>query len=293
MMGVSWNHLNAFHATATGGSLSAAARQMGLTQPTLSRQIQALEAELGVTLFERPGRKLVLTQTAKELLGYIETMQEAATALTLAANGQTKDISGRVCISATDSMATYVLPELIGRLKELAPQLTIEIMASNDVSNLHKMEADIALRHARPERHGLVGQHLFDTHAHYYASKDWVARHGLPASLEDLAKANIIGFDDVVRLSGHMRKSGIPIEPDDFRLISNSAVVVWEMVKQGLGVAAMITEVARRTPNVVRLLPDILPPVQVPLWLVTHQALQSSPKIRLVLDVLAENLTKK
>ena len=289
---IDWNHLRAFHATAKSGSLSAAAIELGLTQPTLSRQVQALESKLDVILFERLGRRLSLTQTGRELLDHIGSMKDAADSVALAASGQIQEIRGRVCISASDSIATYVLPNIIGRIRTEAPQLTIDILATNNISDLHQMEADLAIRHAAPNHSSLVGKHIHDSEAYFYASEDWVHQNGHPASMADLGEADLIGFDDIVRLSRYFRNIGIPINAADFRLISNSAVVGWEMVKRGLGVAAMLNEVARQTPGVIRLLPD-LAPVRVPLWLITHKELQSSPKIRLVQKILAEELAQR
>lgn len=291
MKNVDWNHLRAFHTTAEVGSLSAAARQLGLTQPTLSRQVQALEVNLGVTLFERVGRRLVLTQTGLDLLEHIRTMGDAAESVALAASGRIQEIAGRVCISATDSFSTYILPEIVERIRSKIPQITIVIMATNERSNLHQMEADLAIRHARPERAGLNGVHIRDTKAHFYASKSWVARNGLPSDIADLAQTDLIGFGDTARLSDYLHNLGIPMKEDNFRIISDSAVVVWEMVKRGMGVAAMMREVAERTPEIVKLLPDMAP-ISVPIWLVTHQELQISPRIRLVHTLLNEELAQ-
>ena len=290
MKAIDWNHIRAFHATAVAGSLSAAARQLGLTQPTLSRQVLAFEAELGVTLFERRGRKLVLNQTGMELLDHIRIMGDAADTLVLAANGRVQEIGGRVCISATDTSAAYILPEIVARIRLEAPQITIAIVASNELSDLHRGEADIAIRHVRPDRPGLVGRHIRDTEAAFYASEDWVARNGLPEGPADLARAGLMGFDDP-RFSGYLRDIGIPIATEDFRIVSESSVVIWEMVKRGMGVAVMMREVAERTPGVVNLLPDMAP-IPVPIWLVTHQELQSSPRIRLVQAIVAEELAR-
>lgn len=286
-----WNHIRAFHATAVAGSLSAAARRLGLTQPTLSRQVLALEADLGVTLFERRGRRLVLTQTGTELLDHIRIMGDAADTLVLAASGRGQEIGGRVCISATDIVAAYILPEIVARIRSEAPQITIAIVASNQISDLHQGEADIAIRHVRPgDRPGLVGRHIRDTEARFYASKDWVARNGLPKGPADLASAALMGFADP-RFSGFLREIGIPIATEDFRIVSESSLVIWEMVKRGMGVAVTMREVAEQTPGMINLLPDMVP-VPVPIWLVTHQELQSSPRIRLVQTVLAEELAR-
>lgn len=290
MKSLDWNRVRAFHATAVAGSLSAAARQLNLTQPTLSRQVLALEADLGVTLFERRGRRLVLTQNGMELFDHIRIMGDAADTLVLAASGRVQDVSGRVCISATDTTATYVLPEIVARIRSEAPQITIAIVASNEISDLHRGEADIAIRHVSPDRPGLVGRHIRDTEANFYASDDWVVRNGLPESPTDLAGAGLMGFDDP-RFADYMRGVGIPVSTEDFRIVSESSVVIWEMVKRGMGVAVMLREVAERTSGVVNLLPDMAP-IPVPIWLITHQELQSSPRIRLVQTIMAEELAR-
>lgn len=287
-----WNHVRAFHATAATGSLSAAARRLGLTQPTLSRQVLALEADLGVALFERRGRKLVLTQIGMDLLEHTRIMGDAADNVALAASGRIQEIGGRVSISVTDTYAAYILPGIIERIRSEAPQITVVIVASNELSDLHRREADIAVRHVRPDRPGLVGQHIRDTEAHFYASEDWVARNGLPNGPADLARAGLMGFDDGKRFSDFLREIGIPVDVADFRILSDSSVAIWEMVKRGIGVATMLREIADRTPGVVNLLPDMTP-ISVPIWLITHQELQSSPRIRMVQTILAEELARK
>jgi DNA-binding transcriptional LysR family regulator len=291
MKTMDWNHVRAFHATAATGSLSAAARRLGLTQPTLSRQVLALEADLGVALFERRGRKLVLTQIGMDLLEHTRIMGDAADNVALAASGRIQEIGGRVSISVTDTYAAYILPGIIERIRSEAPQITVVIVASNELSDLHRREADIAVRHVRPDRPGLVGQHIRDTEAHFYASEDWVARNGLPNGPADLARAGLMGFDDGKRFSDFLREIGIPVDVADFRILSDSSVAIWEMVKRGIGVATMLREIADRTPGVVNLLPDMTP-ISVPIWLITHQELQSSPRIRMVQTILAEELAR-
>lgn len=285
-----WNHLRAFHATATAGSLSAAARHLRLTQPTLSRQVAALEAELGVALFDRVGRKLVLTETGADLLAHMRVMGEAADAVALAASGRSQDIGGRVSISATDTFAAYVLPGIVARIRAAAPHLAIVVIASNELSDLHRREADIAIRHLPPDRPGLVGQHIRDTQAHFYASDDWIARNGMPEQPADLARPDLIGFDDGIRFAEFLAGIGIAMKPADFRILSASAVAVWEMVRQGLGIGGMLREVADRTPGIRRLVPDMAP-IPVPIWLVTHRELERSPRIRLVRTILAEEIS--
>ena len=290
MKPLDWNLLRAFHATATLGSLSAAARRLGLTQPTLSRQILALEADLDVALFERIGRKLFLTATGGVLLEHTKLMGEGAEAVFLSAIGDVQALSGRVSISATDTYSAYVLPNILARIRLEAPQLTVAVLASNDLSDLHRREADIAIRHVAPDRDGLIGQRLPDTEAYFYASNEWIKQNGMPSDGTALARLGLIGMDDIDQFAAHMSGIGVPMEASDFRLVSNSGIAVWQMVQNGLGVAVMLREVADRTPDVTRL-PLDLPPISVPVWLVTHRGLAASPRIRLVQKILSEELT--
>src|SRR5690606_38189732 len=147
-----WNQVRALLATVEAGSLSAAARQLGLTQPTLGRQVAALEAALGVTLFERVGRKLVLTQAGRELIAPLQTMGEAANRISLIASRQAQAVEGVVRITTSDVYAVHVLPPFLKRVRALAPNLVIDILASNEVEDLLRRRADIAIRHVRPQQ---------------------------------------------------------------------------------------------------------------------------------------------
>lgn len=290
MTKIDWNRAQAFLATAEAGSLSAAARQLGLTQPTLSRQVAALEAELDATLFERVGKKLVLTETGISLLEHARAMGEAATAMTLAASGHAQTTEGRVSISASDAYAAYILPDIVERIREEAPQVTLVIISRNSLSDLRRREADIAIRHVRPDEDGLVGKLVRHSTAHFYASQSWLTRNGHPKSGADIAQ-HLIGFEDTERFAEYMRGIGVPTTGDSFRLVSENSVVVWEMVKRGLGIGAMMREIAKRTTGIVELLPKT-EAARVPVWLVTHRELRTSRRIRVVFDILAEELTR-
>ncbi|WMT89728.1 LysR family transcriptional regulator [Pelagibacterium sp. H642] len=289
MRKLDWNLLRAFHATATLGSLSAAARHLNLTQPTLSRQIIALEADLDLVLFERIGRRLYLTSAGSGLLEHVQLMGDAADAFLLSASGDAKAISGKVSISVTDTFAAYLMPEIVARIRREAPQLTVMVLASNDLSDLHRREADIAVRHVAPDREGLVGQHLRDTYAYFYASEEWISCNGMPRTPDELVRSHIISIEDPASLADYLTGVGLPVNASDFRILSNSGLAVWQMVQRGLGIAPMLREVADRTGGVTRLPADLLE-IKVPIWLVTHRGLEGSPRIRLVQQILGEEL---
>ena len=282
-----WNQARAFLVTAEAGSLSAAARELGLTQPTLGRQVSGLEAALGVSLFERAGRSLVLTPAGLELLEHARAMGEAAARISLAATGQSQAIEGQITLTATDAMSAYILPGILKELRAAAPGIEVEVVASNAIRDLRRREADIAIRHVRPEQPDLIARLVRETTAHLYAATSWLDSHGRPKTPEDLADAPFIDFDRSGRLLAGLTALGLPLSRENFKLVTDNGVAGWEMVRQGLGVGAMVKEVAARTPEVECVLPD-LEPFPVPIWLITHRDLRTSRRIRLVFDLLAE-----
>jgi DNA-binding transcriptional LysR family regulator len=233
----------------------------------------------------------VLTETGGTLLEHVRTMGEAALAMALAASGRAQTIEGRVSISATDAYAAYILPGIVEHIRREAPQVTLAIVSCNTLSDLRRREADIAIRHVRPEEDDLVGKLVQQSAARFYASQSWVARNGCPGSVRDIAPDDLIGFEDTERFAEHLRGIGVRATGDGFRLVSGNSVVVWELVKRGLGIGAMLREIADRSEGVVDLFPDA-EPIEVPVWLVTHRELRTSRRIRLVFDILADELAR-
>ncbi|MEO1223284.1 MAG: LysR family transcriptional regulator [Pseudomonadota bacterium] len=285
-----WNQARAFLATAEEGSLSAAARALGLTQPTLSRQVAALEDDLGVLLFDRVGRSLSLTEAGLELLEHVRAMGAGASLLSLAASGRSQTIEGQVSITATDAMSAYILPAVLQRVRALAPGIEIEVVASNEVRDLRRREADIALRNIRPDQPDLIAKLARETTAHLYASTAYLDAHGRPQTPEDLKNADFVGFVDSQVLIPTLNGLGLPVTRRNFKLSSASSVVVWELVKQGLGITIMPWEIAALTPGIEKVLPE-LDPVPVPVWLISHRELLTSRRIRIVFDLLADALS--
>jgi DNA-binding transcriptional LysR family regulator len=284
-----WNQLRAFFETAETGSLSAAARKLGLTQPTLSRQVAAIEHRMGVTLFERVGKAMALTPTGLDLPEHARAMGTAAEALSLAATGRSQAVGGVVSVSATDIVAACMLPPLVRRLREQAPGITIEVIATNALSDLQRREADIAIRHIKPEQPDLIARLVREATAHFYASESWVKAHGHPRRGEDAAQLSFIGSDRSGQFLGYLRQHGLPLTEASFSCHAEHAVTNWSLVRQGLGIGVMMDEIAMGTPGIVRVLDD-LPPVRFPIWLVSHRELRTSRRIRVVFEALAQGL---
>lgn len=289
MNNLDWNQLKAFLETAETGSLSAAARKLGLTQPTLSRQVAAIEQVMGVTLFERVGKSMALTPTGLDLLEHARAMGAAAEALSLAATGSSQAVSGVVTVSATDVVASVLLPPLVKKLHDQEPGITIDVIPSNALSDLLRREADIAIRHVKPEQPDLIARLIREASAHFYASESWVNAHGHPRSAEDAARLSFVGSDRSGQYLGYLRMHGLPLSEANFSCYADHSVAHWALVRQGMGIGAMMEEIALATPGMVRVLDD-LPPIRFPVWLVTHRELRTSKRIRMVFDALAQGL---
>ena len=283
-----WNLARAFLVTAEEGSLSAAARALGLTQPTLSRQVAGLEEELGVALFERVGRGLELTPGGAELLEQVRAMGDAAVNLKLAAVGQSSTIKGNICISATDLVTILVMPILIQKLRRLHPDISVELIASDTLSDLRRREADIAIRAMQPADPDLIARKIGDVTGHLYASEYYLEQIGVPQSPEDLGDANFI-CDKSEMIINIMAGCGIKLTQRNFSITSESVITQWELVKRGLGIALLPDQLAGIEPRFHKVLPD-LQPFKGPLWLVVHKELRTSRRVRVVFDFLVDEL---
>lgn len=288
-----WNRARAFLLTAEEGSLSAAARALGMAQPTLGRQVDALESELGVVLFERGGRGLVLTASGVELLEHVRHMGEAAGRLSLAAAGQSQSIEGTVCIAASEIHAAFLLPPILRLLRRRQPGIEIEVVASSRSSDLRRREADIAIRNYQPTEPDLIGRKIRDQEARLYASPGYLEEIGTPQLPYDLRKADFISIDGSgsgMFIKG-LNRFGLSLTERNFPIVAENYLVMWAMVKQGLGIGVMDSTIGDAEPLVRRALPE-LEPLMFPIWLVAHRELNTSRRVRVVFDLLAAELAR-
>jgi len=282
-----WNRARAFLVTAEEGSLSAAARALGLAQPTLGRQVDALEAELGVVLFERVGRGLRLTPAGHALIDHVRAMGDAAARLSMSAYGQNESMAGPVVISASDAYAGLLLPPIIARIRTAEPGIEIKIIAANDASDLLRREADIAVRNFRPKEPDLVARKVREAHARLYGTPAYLDSLGPLTRPGDLDRAGIIGLSDVEMYVAALNKLGLGLTADNIALRCDNFLVMWPLVKQGLGLGMIDDRIGDGDPEVVRALPD-LAPLSFPVWLVAHREIHNSPRLRFVFDTLAD-----
>jgi DNA-binding transcriptional LysR family regulator len=291
-----WNLIRGFVAVVEQGSLTRAAEQLGLSQPTLSRQITQLELAVGAALFERVARGLKLTAAGDGLVEPARHMMAAARALGMATAAQGDTLSGTVRITASEMVSAFVLPPLMAQLALAYPDIQIEIVASNQISNLLEREADIAIRMIRPTQSALIARHIGDWSLSFYAHASYFTNNAklLPRSApspQELAQYRWIGYDQSDQLIAGFRSAGIHIDTSFFAFRSDNHLVNWQALLNGVGIGICMDWLAKQTPDLVRL-PLAQSPPTLPVWLTTHRELRSSKKIRAVFDFLAQALTE-
>jgi DNA-binding transcriptional LysR family regulator len=285
-----WDSLQVFVAAAAEGSLSGAARVLGMSQPTAGRQVQALESQLGVQLFSRTARGLALTETGMELLEHARVMAGAANRLALAAEGRSESVAGVVRITASEIMATYTLPAILVRLREAEPEIEIELVASNATDNLLEREADIAVRMFRPTQADVITRSMGEIEMATFASEGYLARRGCPSNIEELLHHDVVGYDRDDTVIRGFQAAGVEVDRHFFPFRSDDQVVAWRMVVEGLGIGFMQAQIGDAEPRVRRILPE-LELAKLPMWLTAHSELKTNRRIRRVYDFLGESLT--
>lgn len=288
-----WNRARAFLVTAEEGSLSAAAKALGMTQPTLGRQVAALERELGVVLFERVGRGLTITPSGLELIDQVRAMGEAASRMSLSASGRAQALEGRICITASEIYAATILPPIIARLRQEYPGVEVEIVPSNSAVDLMRREADIAIRHFRPVQPELIGRKIREERARFYATPSYLNAIGNPETIEDLSRADFIAFGmpSVAEMIGGLKQWGLNLTERNFPILAGNHIVHWELTKQGAGIGVVSERIGDAEPLVRRVKPDF-GPMMYPIWLTTHRELKISRRVRTVYDFLADALSQ-
>lgn len=283
-----WNALKAFLTAAREGSFSKAAKHIGVTQPTLSRQIYNLESALNVTLFERLSTGLVLTDAGQHLLEITSPMGMAAQQVSLAVSGLSSDLEGEVSLSVSEIDALFRLPAITAFLREHAPTIRLTIHVNNSISDLKRRDADIAIRSFQPTELDLIARRLVDEPIWFYGLPDTVARYGSPAQPKDLGAVEIIGFEREGDLLRRLHALGWPLTEQHFPIVTPFQGLQWELVKKGLGLGLFPQTIGDKEPSFVRAFEHFGAPITVPLWLVTHRELHTNPRIRKVFDLITQ-----
>jgi DNA-binding transcriptional LysR family regulator len=285
-----WSLIRSFLAALDHGSLLGAARVLKTSQPTLGRHIAELESQLGVVLFERTGRGLVPTATALQLAESARGMEAGALQLARTLTGAQAHTVGTVRITASQPVAVQLLPPLLARMRLALPDIQVELVASNQVSNLLRREADIAVRMVRPDQGTLVAKKIGNVGLGAYAHRSYLARRSSLRQLTDLLQHDLIGGDTDTSILQGFQSMGYTVGPEAFALRTDDLVVHWQAVRAGLGIGFLANYMARADPDVLPVLPGLLQVPALPMWLAVHREIRTNARIRVVYDFLAEAL---
>lgn len=289
-MDMDWSLVRAFLAVAEEGSLSAAARSLGASQPTLGRQIKTMEAELGADLFHRQSRGFALTDTGVAMLEPARAMRDAMRQIALTAAGQQAGLAGTVRITASVVLSATHLPPIIADMRVAEPDIVIELVPSDDSRNLLYREADIAVRMYRPTQLDLVTRHIGDLGIALYGSDTYFAQRGEP-TLDNLVSHDFVGYDESTLIIEGMQQAGFPVDRDFFKVRCDDQNAYLALIRAGCGLGFAQSTLMDNTTGLRRV--DLgLPLPSLPVWLTAHAAMRQTPRIRRVWDMLASGLTR-
>ena len=286
----SWDLYRTFLAVLTEGSLSGAARALGLTQPTVARHIDALEAVIGYDLFVRSQRGLAPTEAALDLRPYAETLASTSAALLRAASGHSTAVKGTVRISASEVVGVEVLPAILTDLRARYPELVIELVLSNSLDDLLRREADVAVRMVEPVHEALVARPVGSITLGLHAHRRYLKRRGVPSRLEDLSRHDLIGFDRETPAIRSMLQRVSGFEHIHFAMRADSDLAQLAAIRAGFGIGVCQIALAARHPDLARVLAEEFR-LDLQTWIVMHEDLRSSPRCRVTFDALADGLT--
>jgi DNA-binding transcriptional LysR family regulator len=286
---MNWDLCRSFLALLDEGSLSSAARALGLTQPTLARHLEQLEATLAVVLFTRSPRGLVATEAALAIEPHARAMAGAAAALARSASGSAEVVEGAVRITASEVIGVEVLPRILRELREAHPGLSFEIAASNASADLLRRDADIAVRMTRPKQEALVAKHVGAVMLGVFAHRDYLERYGTPTRFSDSEAHALIGFDSETLSVQAVRALGLTLERKQFAYRTDSDLAQLNAIRAGCGIGICQVGLARSNRDLVRLFEDIAFPLET--WITMHEDLRRSARMRAVFDHLVSAMS--
>ena len=284
-----WELHRTFLEVVRDGSLSGAARRLGLTQPTVGRHIDALETSLGLTLFTRSQRGLMPTPAALELLPHVEAMAAAQQAVQRAASGEAGEERGAVRLTASEIIGCEVLPAMLATFCAQYPGIVPELVANNHLIDLTRRDADIAVRMVRPMQDALIAKRIGTVEIGLYAHTIYANRFGLPTSTSEMATHRLIGFDHDDTSFRSIGVSRFKIERNAFGFRCDNEVAQLAALRAGVGIGGCQRAIAARDAGLIAVLPAEIA-FSLEMWLVMHESLRTSRRVRLLFDHLAKGL---
>ncbi|MFZ6678482.1 LysR family transcriptional regulator [Undibacterium sp. Tian12W] len=286
---IHWDYYRTALAVLEEGSLSGAARSLGLTQPTVGRHIEALEQALGTSLFVRNQSGLSPTIAALAMKPYAESLRSTESALLRSVSAEANEVRGTVRVTASEVMGVEILPGILAGLRQGYPELSIELQISNHTQDLLKRDADIAIRNTEPLQDALIARRAGMISLGFFAHADYLTRHGMPADMDALKDHSLIGFDREFPYIRALQKRYPQIQRAAFALRADSDLVQFSAIRQGYGIGICQLGLARQQTHLQRVLADEFQ-IDFPVWVVMHEDLRSSQRYRTTFDHLVKEL---
>ena len=278
-----WSDYLVCLAVAEAGSLTAAAHQLGVSQPTVTRRLQALEQRFGEPVFERDQGQSRLTPLGHKVIAHAKRMREEASAIERAVIAQDQSLSGLVVISASEGLGADWLPRALASFQRANPNIGIEISIKNNTANLADREADIALRWNGPgTQQSLIGRRGATVGAGLYAAQSYIDERGAPQSVDDLADHACVGWSIGDFFGWPSSISGSAVVPRNISFKANSPASHLKGIEAGFGVGVTSHRLARAPSGLVRLLPEFS--TSLDLWVVAHETVRKSGRVRAAFD---------
>ncbi len=285
-----WDKLRIFHTAAESGSFTHAAEKLGMSQSAVSRQISALEDDLGLKLFIRHARGLVLTEVGEQLFRTAHRMhwelQQVETQMS-----ESQDVpTGPLIVTTTVGIGSTWLSSRLDEFLKLYPLIQLEIRLNDAELDLAMREADVAIRLHRPNQSEMIQRKLFTVHNHFYASNEYVDEHGMPASAEQLDDHRIISFGEPVPsylgdINYLERMGRSDSSPRRAALRVNAIYGMMQACRAGIGIAMLPDYVTEKEDGLVQILPEIeLPAYEA--YFVYPPALKNSKRVGVFRDFL-------
>ena len=286
-----WSLIRSFLAVAKEGSLSGAARAIGISQPTLGRHIRQTEKLLGVSLFQRVATGLQLTETGQALLQPAQDMQAAAARLGMAASARSGAMSGTVRLTASRVIAHYVMPGLIAQLRRDEPAIQIELVPSDTAENLLFGDVDIAVRMFRPTQLEIITRQIGALPLGLYAAKSYLTQRGMPTTRTALERHDFVGFDRDDRIMRVMKDVGLLVDRRFFPVRCDDQLVYINLIRAGCGIGGMLRVIGDADPDL-QGIPGIVDLPVLPIWLAAATGPRRASRVARVWDVLAQGLAR-
>lgn len=285
-----WETQRAFLAVLRTGSLSGAARLLGIAQATARRRIEALEQSVGVSLFIRSPAGLLPTEMAKDLISHVEAMAMAANAFNRAASADAALASGTVRLTSGQLLGVEVLPPMLRAVRREHPQLAIELSVSNRLHALAQQEADVAVRIRRPTEASVVARKVGELRVGLYAAPELLEQEGGLTTASALSRYPLIGPDRNLDDLEFLREQGFDCAPERALIRTDDHLAQLAALRAGLGVGVCPEQLAQRY-GLVRVLPEQVG-FAVEVWIAMHQDRRRVQRIGLVFDALGAAMSE-